>query len=50
VAKIAASLWKLEENRSDVEEILYTVLCYLYQTINVEDHVQVKQEFDQHLQ
>ncbi|MGI6455081.1 MAG: hypothetical protein ACOX5R_05600 [bacterium] len=50
MAKIATSLRKLRENRSDVEEILYTVLLYLYHAINVEDHVQVKQEFDQHLQ
>jgi predicted transposase/invertase (TIGR01784 family) len=48
-AKIAAAFRDLGEKRSDIEEILYTVLHYLYQTIKAEDQVQVKQEFERTL-
>ena len=47
--KIAAALQELEESRRDAGEVLYTMLLYLYQTINVEDHAHVKQELEKAL-
>ena len=45
-SKITTALQEPGEKRSDVEEIFHTVLIYLYQVISVEDHAQVKREFE----
>jgi predicted transposase/invertase (TIGR01784 family) len=48
-AKIATAFRELKGKRSDIEEILHTVLLYLYQTIKAEEQVQVRQEFERTL-
>jgi predicted transposase/invertase (TIGR01784 family) len=48
-ARIATAFRELKDKRSDIEEILYTVLLYLYQTIKAEDQTQVQQEFERTL-
>ncbi len=48
-ARIATAFRELKDRRSDIEEILYTVLLYLYQTIKAEDQTQVQQEFERTL-
>jgi flagellar biosynthesis/type III secretory pathway protein FliH len=48
-AKIATAFRELKEKRSDIEEILYTILLYLCQTVKAEEQVQVQQEFERTL-